>query len=168
MATSTEKQNFQFVSIDSVLHLNRLCEVVNDWATKKGWNDTPDSVEHRSSQIALMHSELSECLEFIRTKVTCRCNSCTGPTTYVGIDADGYHWWHCDQDCPGKSRGLHPSKYNAPDDHVPSLTGESAELADVLIRIFHYCGKRGINLGEAVRLKHEYNITRPYRHGKVI
>jgi NTP pyrophosphatase (non-canonical NTP hydrolase) len=52
------------------------------------------------------------------------------------------------------------------DNHVPSLTGEAAELADVLIRIFHYCGRRGINLGEAVRLKHEYNITRPYKHGK--
>lgn len=102
-----------------------LCLVINDWATKKGWNDGEDSVQHRAEQIALMHSELSECLEFLRKK-----------------------------DQP------------AMDDHVPSLTGEAAELADVLIRIFHYCGKRNIDLGEAVRLKHEYNITRPYKHGK--
>lgn len=75
--------------------------------------------------IALMHSELSECLEFLRKK-----------------------------------------EQPAMDDHVPTITGEAAELADVLIRIFHYCGKYGIDLGEALRLKHEYNINRPYRHGK--
>ncbi len=55
-----------------------------------------------------------------------------------------------------------------PDDKVPALSGESAELADVLIRIFHYCGRYGIDLGMAVRLKYEYNITRPFRHGKKI
>lgn len=105
--------------------LNILCESINEWATEKGWNDTPDDLSHKAEQIALMHSELSECLEYLRAK-----------------------------DQP------------AMDDKVPSLTGEAAELADVLIRIFHYCGKRNIDLGEAVRLKHDYNITRPYRHGK--
>ncbi len=56
----------------------------------------------------------------------------------------------------------------AMDDKCPELTGEAAELADVLIRIFHYCGKRGINLGEAVRIKHAFNCSRPYKHGKRI
>lgn len=108
------------------LALNSLCGLVNDWATEKGWNDTPDSHFHKAEQIALMHSELSECLEFTRQKVQ-----------------------------------------PAMDDHVPTLTGEAAELADVLIRVFHYCGKRKIDLGEAVKLKFEYNQTRPYRHGKL-
>ena len=56
----------------------------------------------------------------------------------------------------------------AMDDKCPELTGEAAELADVLIRIFHYCGKRGIDLGEAVRIKHAFNCSRPYKHGKRI
>lgn len=54
------------------------------------------------------------------------------------------------------------------DDHVPELTGEEAEFADMMIRIFHYCGRRGIDLGRAVKLKHEFNISRPYRHDKKV
>lgn len=40
------------------------------------------------------------------------------------------------------------------------------ELADCCIRIFDYCGARGIGLGETLLKKIEYNKTRPYRHGK--
>jgi len=137
---------------NEVLTINDLCEMVNTWATSKGWNEGEDSVMRKSSDIALMHSELSECLEFVRKKDGLIC-----PTT--GTRWDNHPSSMCP--CCGKSL-ISPLM----DDHVPSLTGEAAELADVLIRIFHYCGRRGINLGEAVRLKHEYNITRPYKHGK--
>lgn len=131
----SDQPNFYRVREQQATALNELCHIVNDWATKKGWNETPDSVGHKAEQIALMHSELSECLEFIRKQ--------------------------------GKSKD-DGSPIFMMDDHVPALTGEAAELADVLIRIFHYCGKRGIDLGQAVLLKHQYNITRPYKHGKVI
>lgn len=40
------------------------------------------------------------------------------------------------------------------------------ELADCCIRIFDYCGQRGIDLENALQKKIEYNKTRPYRHGK--
>jgi NTP pyrophosphatase (non-canonical NTP hydrolase) len=40
------------------------------------------------------------------------------------------------------------------------------ELADCCIRIFDYCGARGIDLEKALIKKMEYNKTRPYRHGK--
>lgn len=43
--------------------------------------------------------------------------------------------------------------------------GIPIELADTCIRIFDACGKFGINLGEAILAKLEYNVTRPYRHG---
>ncbi len=43
--------------------------------------------------------------------------------------------------------------------------GIPAELADCIIRILDYCGKENIDIGEAIRIKHEYNKTRPYRHG---
>jgi NTP pyrophosphatase (non-canonical NTP hydrolase) len=39
------------------------------------------------------------------------------------------------------------------------------ELADVLIRAFDLCGRRGWNLERAVTDKMAYNKTRPYRHG---
>jgi NTP pyrophosphatase (non-canonical NTP hydrolase) len=40
------------------------------------------------------------------------------------------------------------------------------ELADCCIRIFDYCGAKGIELEETLLKKIEYNKTRPYRHGK--
>lgn len=43
--------------------------------------------------------------------------------------------------------------------------GQAIELADAVIRIMDYCEFVGIDLEEAIRLKHEYNKTRPYRHG---
>lgn len=47
--------------------------------------------------------------------------------------------------------------------------GIATEFADCIIRILDYCGHEGIDIGEAIKIKHEYNKTRPYRHGgKVI
>lgn len=40
------------------------------------------------------------------------------------------------------------------------------ELADCCIRIFDYCGARGIDLEATLKKKISYNRTRPYRHGK--
>lgn len=43
--------------------------------------------------------------------------------------------------------------------------GVPIELADVVIRILDYCEHAGIDMEDAMRLKHAYNQTRPYRHG---
>lgn len=43
--------------------------------------------------------------------------------------------------------------------------GIPVELADVLIRIFDFCGKHEIDLGSSVLDKMQYNATRPHRHG---
>lgn len=43
--------------------------------------------------------------------------------------------------------------------------GVPIELADVLIRIFDMCGRHGIPIAEAVRIKMKYNQGRPHRHG---
>lgn len=146
--------NFYLLSDEFVHQINEACYRINDWAEKKGWNEGEDSVQRKSSDIALMHSELSECLEFVRKKVERVCYSCGAKPTAE------------DQDrciCAGHFKLQAPS-----DDHVPSLTGEAAELADVIIRILHYCGRRSIDLGAALQAKHAYNCNRPYRHGKAI
>lgn len=39
------------------------------------------------------------------------------------------------------------------------------ELADCCIRIFDFCGARGIDLQKAIKEKIEKNRNRPYRHG---
>ena len=85
----------------------------HDTAIRKGFWDHP---RNDGEMIALMHSELSEALEAMR-----------------------------------------------------SLKGKDSvieELADVLIRIFDFCGGRNLDLGDALLKKMQYNTTRPYKHGK--
>ncbi len=53
--------------------------------------------------------------------------------------------------------------YYQADSYKPE--GIPIELADVMIRIFHFAGKHGINLGQAVIEKMAYNEQRPYKHG---
>lgn len=51
-------------------------------------------------------------------------------------------------------------------DHVNTLTLYEEELADTFIRVADTAAAEGIDLGKAVRLKHEFNKTRPAKHGK--
>lgn len=53
--------------------------------------------------------------------------------------------------------------YNVEKPNKPE--GIPIELADLMIRVFDICGMFGIDLDEAIRIKTEYNKTRPYRHG---
>ena len=55
---------------------------------------------------------------------------------------------------------------NPPDDKVPEYAGDAVELADCVIIILDYCAAFGIDIGGAIKAKHEYNIKRPYKHGK--
>ncbi len=52
------------------------------------------------------------------------------------------------------------------DDGKPE--GLVVELADTVIRIADLCEALGLDLEEAILKKHEFNKTRPYKHGKKI
>lgn len=45
------------------------------------------------------------------------------------------------------------------------LEGVPSELADVVIRIMDMSERYGINLEETILAKHEFNKSRPYKHG---
>lgn len=47
--------------------------------------------------------------------------------------------------------------------HEPK--GIPIELADIIIRVLHFCAKNRVDIQSAVITKNEYNKTRPYRHG---
>lgn len=103
--------------------INSLTKKAHQNAVAHGWWE-----EERSfgEIVALMHSELSEALEYARKNP------------------------------------------NAPSDHIPNFTGIEEEFADVVIRIFDYCGRKNLRLGEAIIEKMKYNKTRPYKHGNKI
>lgn len=46
--------------------------------------------------------------------------------------------------------------------------GFPTELADAMIRILDICGGLGIDIEEAMRIKMDYNTTRPRMHGKIV
>lgn len=55
---------------------------------------------------------------------------------------------------------------HAPDDKIPQYSNLEIELADVVIRAMDFCGGRQLDLAGAIVAKHEYNKSRPYKHGK--
>lgn len=48
---------------------------------------------------------------------------------------------------------------------LPVLTCLAEELADILIRVLDDAKHLGVDIEAAVRIKHDYNKTRPHRHG---
>lgn len=46
-----------------------------------------------------------------------------------------------------------------------NFTNAEEEVADAIIRLLHYAGQRGMNIGGAVQAKMEYNAQRPHKHG---
>lgn len=44
--------------------------------------------------------------------------------------------------------------------------GLPSELADIVIRVCDYAAHLGIDLAHEIRIKSDYNETRPHKHGK--
>lgn len=55
---------------------------------------------------------------------------------------------------------------NPPDEHCPEFSSAEIEFADCIIRILDTCWVMGLNIGDALIAKMEYNRGRPYKHGK--
>lgn len=45
------------------------------------------------------------------------------------------------------------------------MEGVPSELADIVIRVMDLCGYYNIDLEEIITKKHNFNKTRPYKHG---
>jgi NTP pyrophosphatase (non-canonical NTP hydrolase) len=51
-------------------------------------------------------------------------------------------------------------------DKIPPYSNHFEELADLVIRVLDYCEHQGVDLAHIIEAKHEYNKTRPHKHGR--
>lgn len=59
-------------------------------------------------------------------------------------------------------RGMTETYYEGPE---AKPCGFAVEMADTVIRILDLCEHFGIDLQRYIQMKHEFNMTRPQRHG---
>lgn len=52
------------------------------------------------------------------------------------------------------------------DEKLTEFKNSEVELADCIIRILDFAAARGLRVAEALIAKHNFNTTRPYKHGK--
>ena len=64
------------------------------------------------------------------------------------------------------SEALEALRKGNPQDNKVPFDNLTVELADCVIRIMDYCGARNLPLAEALVAKHQFNTTRPHKHGK--
>lgn len=135
---ATEYWDDRAVELPHPKYLNRLAADIHKNAVEHGWWEQERSF---GEIVALCHSELSEALEEYRNEKPLAYGCC------------GYceHDDTCDYEHKDKS-GCKPE-------------GIAVEMIDCIIRILDWCGKMGVDVDGLLRIKHEYNRTRPYRHG---
>lgn len=122
--------------------LNELAKEIHANAVAHGWWD-----EERSfgDIVALCHSELSEALEEYRNE---------RPLAYVYQDRG-------DDSSDPVEMVTNPDVWQL----KRKPEGIAVEMIDCIIRILDWCDKEGVDVDKLLYAKHEYNRTRPYRHG---
>lgn len=64
------------------------------------------------------------------------------------------------------NKGMTQIWYEKDGDGNDKPCGIPIEMADIIIRVLHFCGKHNIDIRTAVLEKMKYNDSRPYLHGK--
>ena len=90
-------------------------------------------------------------------------------------NAVAHGWWENDRELPEiialchseLSEALEAYRNNEPMiwDNNGKPDGIAVEMVDCVIRIFDYLEYKGIDICDTMLKKHEYNETRPYKHG---
>ena len=127
--------------------LNRLCAVAVETARKHGFYTEKMTVEGMIAYLALVSSEVSEAIEAIQ-----RDDTYSSREYFVSNVIKGKEISKTD-------------KINFFETYFKDTLED--ELADIIIRVFSFCGAFKIDLETAIARKMEYNKARPKdRHGK--
>lgn len=127
--------------------LNRLCAEAVETARKHGFYTEKMTVEGMIAYLALVSSEVSEAIEAIQRDDT--------------VDEREYLVNNVIKGDPIPKQDARRMFETYFKDTLED------ELADIIIRVFSFCGAFKIDLETAVERKMEYNKTRPTnRHGK--
>lgn len=131
------------------MNLNAWAKEIHENAVAHGWWE----MERELPEILmLIVSELSEALEEARAgrpMVWHECLTTKQPCLSNSEDCSCWNGVFCEID-----------------DAAAKPEGIAIEVIDALIRILDWCGKEGLDVDALVRKKHEYNKSRPYKHGK--
>lgn len=99
-----------------------------------------------AEDLCLFHSEISEALEDHRKGKT--------PNEY----------WYTYKHESGPD--VVTDKPTRDDGRLTKPCGIPSEMADIIIRVLHFCGKHDIDIAKAIKEKMAFNSTRPHMHGK--
>lgn len=95
----------------------------------------------------------------------------------VHENAVAHGWWETERGFPEIIALIHSELSEALEEYraaKPALyypngsdkpEGIGVELADAIIRILDYCAYANIDIEKLLKIKHEYNKSRPYKHG---
>lgn len=131
--------------------INTLSQMVHNTAVEHGWWE--DGERNFGEMLMLMTSELAEALEAWRD------HDIVTQIRYAYKNPDGTETvLYAPQFLRSDEDGNSVAELGKP-------VGVASEFADVIIRILDTCERLHIPIAQALIEKHNYNVTRPYRHG---
>jgi len=127
-------------------NLNELAKQVHEEVKEKGFWDKPRDT---GTLLMLIVSELSEALEADRK------------SRYAKLED-----FNLCQNINQKNHTIGKDEFDKKSFEETIKDTFEDEIADTFIRLFDLVGQRNIDIEEHIKLKLQYNQTRPHKHGK--
>jgi NTP pyrophosphatase (non-canonical NTP hydrolase) len=158
------------------MDINKLCKEAHENAVDKGFYDCPECKGNGKIEIIAVHTfeHGNETSHDFNKKEIIECTKCNGTgKTNKNI---GELLMLCVSELSEaleayrKNNFANLNKYNATSNYKHAFNyikgSFEMEIADTFIRLFDLCEYLNIDIEKFIKIKIEYNKTRPYKHGK--